>query len=50
MIHFPGRTNELIQKPKKLKKVFLANVDLEKENFIIKVADLGFSKKLKEKK
>ena len=28
-------------------KVFLSKLDLEKEEFVIKIADFGFSKKLK---
>ena len=49
MIHFPGKSQQIINMSKEVKKLFLKQIDLDKENFVVKIADLGFSKKLKEK-
>jgi len=47
MLHFPDHTNALMNMTKSEKNNYLANVDLSKCNFEIKIADFGFSKKLK---
>lgn len=49
MLHFPNLTEHLLQKNKQERRQFLKNVDLTKVNFSIKIADFGFSKKLKKK-
>jgi len=47
MLHFPDDTNALMNMTKEEKKKYIANVDLSKCNFEIKIADFGFSKKLR---
>jgi len=47
MLHFPGEDDKLLQMTKAEKRKFLKNVDLDSTNFEIKIADFGFSKKLK---
>lgn len=49
MFHFPDMSNKLMSMPKDERKRWLKNVDLAKVNFEIKIADFGFSKKLKSK-
>ena len=49
MLHFPDETNNLMNMTKEEKKKFLHNIDLAKTNFEIKIADFGFSKKLRTK-
>ena len=49
MLHFPDHTEKLLVMNKDQKKQFLKEVDLNKINFEIKIADFGFSKKLKNK-
>ena len=50
-MHFPDKTDELIKKykSKKEKHKLLKNINLDLVNFEIKLGDLGFSKKLKQK-
>ena len=50
MLHFPDHTEALMKMTKEEKKEFFTNVDMQKENFEVKIADFGFSKKLKSKK
>ena len=47
MLNFPDDTERLLDMPKDEKKRFMKNVDLTLTNFEIKIADFGFSKKLK---
>ena len=47
MLHFPEENNALMNMTKDEKKKYIANVDLLKCNFEIKIADFGFSKKLR---
>ena len=49
MLHFPDETTALMNMTKEEKKKYIANVDLSKCNFEIKIADFGFSKKLRQK-
>jgi serine/threonine protein kinase len=49
MLHFPDMTDKLLAMSKEEKRNFLRTVDLTKVNFEIKIADFGFSKKLKSK-
>ena len=47
MLHFPGEDDKLLQMTKGERRKFLKNVDLDSTNFEIKIADFGFSKKLR---
>lgn len=49
MMHFPDHVQELIGMSKLEKKRFIQNIDLNNTRFEIKIADFGFSKKLKNK-
>lgn len=49
MLHFPDQSHRLLSLSKEKKKEFLTNVDLTTTPFEIKIADFGFSKKLKNK-
>ena len=49
MIHFPDNIDELMHMNKDERKKFLREVDLTKTKFELKIADFGFSKKLKNK-
>lgn len=49
MLHFPGESERLLAMSKEQKKRFLREVDLNNTPFEIKIADFGFSKKLKNK-
>lgn len=49
MLHFPEENSALMNMTKDEKKKFIANVDLSKVKFEIKIADFGFSKKLRSK-
>mmetsp|Transcript_4770 Transcript_4770/g.8171 ORF Transcript_4770/g.8171 Transcript_4770/m.8171 type:complete len:267 (+) Transcript_4770:347-1147(+) len=49
MLHFPDMGDELMNMNKEERKRFLKSVDLNKVRFEIKIADFGFSKKLKNK-
>lgn len=49
MIHFPTMTEQLLGMDKDLKKLFFKEANLDKIDFEIKIADFGFSKKLKSK-
>lgn len=49
MLHFPDMSEKLLQMTKEQKKMYMKNVDLRTTNFQIKIADFGFSKKLKNK-
>lgn len=49
MLHFPDETTNLMNMTKEEKKKFMHNIDLSKTNFEIKIADFGFSKKLRTK-
>jgi hypothetical protein len=49
MMHFPDHTEELMNMNKDEKKKFLRDIDLTKTRFELKIADFGFSKKLKNK-
>ena len=48
-MHFPDHIEELMHMNKDEKKKFLRDVDLTKTRFELKIADFGFSKKLKNK-
>jgi len=47
MLHFPDDTVNIIAMNKEEKRRFLRSVDLTKTRFEVKIADFGFSKKLK---
>lgn len=49
MLHFPDETERLMGLSSDKKKEFLRNVDLATTRFEIKIADFGYSKKLKNK-
>lgn len=49
MMHFPDHIQELMSMNKMEKKRFIQNIDLANTRFEIKIADFGFSKKLKSK-
>jgi len=49
MLHFPDETENLMKMTKDEKKRFLKNVDLDSTRFEVKIADFGFSKKLRSK-
>ena len=49
MLHFPDENNTLMNMTKDEKKKFIANADFNKVKFEIKIADFGFSKKLRSK-
>lgn len=49
MIHFPNMSEQLLGMTKDVKKLFFKETDLDKIDFEIKIADFGFSKKLKTK-
>ena len=44
LIHFPNQ--KLIEKSPAEKQKFLSEVDLTKEPFVVKIADLGLAKKV----
>lgn len=46
MIHFPRKSDALLKMDSLKKQQFLASVDLEREEFEVKIADFGFSKRL----
>ena len=48
MLHFPDDTDRLMSMNKEEKKRFLRHVDLLNTKFEVKIADFGFSKKLKQ--
>ena len=50
MVHFPGKSKELLNYSKDQKKQFYKIVDMDKEDFVIKIADLGFSKSYEDTK
>jgi len=50
MLHFPDETENLMKMTKQEKKDWFRSVDMQKVNFEVKIADFGFSKKLKSKK
>jgi len=49
MIHFPDNNEQLLGMGSEQRKSFYKSVDLSKTRFEIKIADFGFSKKLKGK-
>ena len=49
MLHFPDLSDKILAMNKEQRKSFLRNVDLTSTKFEIKIADFGFSKKLKSK-
>lgn len=49
MLHFPELSDKILAMNKEERKRFLRNVDLTTTKFEIKIADFGFSKKLKSK-
>ena len=49
MLHFPDETENLMRMTREEKKKFLRSVDLDNVKFEIKIADFGFSKKLRSK-
>ena len=49
MMHFPDHVQDLVGMSKMEKKRFIQNIDLSNTRFEIKIADFGFSKKLKTK-
>jgi len=50
MLHLPDHTESLMKMTKDEKKDFFNALDMTKVNFEVKIADFGFSKKLKSKK
>ena len=48
-MHFPDHVQDLVGMSKMEKKRFIQNIDLSNTRFEIKIADFGFSKKLKNK-
>ena len=50
MVHFPDETFKLMNMTKEEKKKFFKNVNMATTHFEIKIADFGFSKKLKDRK
>ena len=49
MLHFPDLSEKILAMNKEQRKRFLRDVDLMNTKFEIKIADFGFSKKLKSK-
>ena len=49
MLHFPDLSDKILAMNKEQRKRFLRDVDLTNTKFEIKIADFGFSKKLKSK-
>ncbi len=49
MLHFPDNQEQLMNMNKDEKRRFLRSVDLLSTRFEVKIADFGFSKKLKQK-
>lgn len=49
MLHFPELSDKILAMNKEQRKRFLRDVDLVNTRFEIKIADFGFSKKLKSK-
>jgi serine/threonine protein kinase len=49
MLHFPDLTPKILNMNRDQKRQFLKEVDLTTMNFEVKIADFGFSKKLKNK-
>lgn len=49
MIHFPNYSEQLLGMSSEMKKRFFREVEFDKIDFEIKIADFGFSKKLKNK-
>jgi len=49
MLHFPQDQERILGMTRDQKKAFLREADLENIDFEIKIADFGFSKKLRNK-
>jgi serine/threonine protein kinase len=49
MLHFPTERDKILKMSKEQRKRYYRTVDLDKTPFEIKIADFGFSKKLKSK-
>lgn len=49
MLHFPEMSDQILGMRKQERRNFLATVDLTRAKFEIKIADFGFSKKLRNK-
>ena len=49
MLHFPDLSDKILNMSKDQRLKFLKTVDLTQTKFEIKIADFGFSKKLKNK-
>jgi len=49
MLHFPNLSPQILGLTKEQKQRFIRDVDLSKVEFEVKIADFGFSKKLKNK-
>lgn len=49
MLHFPHESEKLLYMNKEQRKKFYRSVDFDRIDFEIKIADFGFSKKLKSK-
>jgi hypothetical protein len=49
MLHFPDMSDKILNMNKETRIKFLKTVDLTNTKFEIKIADFGFSKKLKNK-
>jgi serine/threonine protein kinase len=49
MLHFPNDSERLVKMNKEQRRKFLREVDLTQIEFEVKIADFGFSKKLKNK-
>ena len=47
MLHFPDHIDEIKEMNKEEKRRFLKDIDMTKTRFEVKIADFGFSKKLK---
>ena len=49
MLHFPDDSERILNMSKEQKKQFLREINMNQINFEVKIADFGFSKKLKNK-
>jgi hypothetical protein len=47
MLHFPGESLKLLNMSRDQKKKYLKEIDLSTIDFEIKIADFGFSKKIR---
>jgi len=49
MIHFTGKTKDMASMTKEEKKRWLREVDLTKQEFLVKITNFGLSRKVAEK-